>query len=84
MPNEKTRVIRRQFQGDVVGVPKDKTIHVLVKSMKVHPKYQKRYARSYTYAVHDEKNEARAGDRVSFQECRPLSKTKRWRLIQIL
>lgn len=76
-------VIRRRFSGEVVSA-KDKTISVLVKTTKIHPKYQKQYVVSSKYAVHDEKNAAAVGDTVVFQECRPLSKTKRWRLIEVV
>lgn len=76
--------IHFQFDGEVLSVKEDKTIHVLVKTTKLHPKYNKQYVTSRKYAVHDEKNEAQVGDLVLFQECRPISKTKRWRLVKIL
>ncbi len=75
--------IRRQFTGVVVSVAENKTIHVLVRERKMHKKYQKQYWVSEKYAVHDEQNAANVGDTVVFQECRPLSKTKRWRLVSI-
>lgn len=70
----------RAFSGVVVRVSSAKTIRVLVKRVKMHPKYRKQYQRSRLYAVHDEEGKARAGQTVRFVECRPLSKTKRWRL----
>ena len=77
------KIIRRQFEGEVVSERENKTIHVRVLTNKMHPKYRKQYQTVKKYAVHDEKNEARVGDAVLFQECRPLSKTKKWRLIKI-
>ncbi len=78
----KTTAVRRQFQGDVVRVPSQKTIAVAVKTVIMHPKYRKQYTRTKVYQVHDEKQVATVGDRVLFEECRPVSKTKRWRLIK--
>lgn len=79
----KPEVIHRQFEGEVVSVVENKTIHVLVNSIKMHPKYKKQYSTSKKFAVHDEKNEAKLGDKVVFVECRPISKTKKWRLANI-
>jgi small subunit ribosomal protein S17 len=78
-----TETQKRQFTGEVVSVNENKTIHVLVQTTKLHPKYQKQYTTGKKYAVHDEKNEAALGNTVVFEECRPLSKTKRWRLVSI-
>ena len=74
------KVIRKKFQGVVVTDAMDKTIVVRVDRVKVHPKYKKRYTVSRKYKVHDEKNQFKAGDKVSFVECRPMSKDKRWRV----
>jgi small subunit ribosomal protein S17 len=79
---EKPAIISRKFSGEVVSDKNDKTIVVKVESVKKHPKYQKRYVSSRRYKVHDEKNEYKVGDKVSFIECRPLSKDKRWRVIK--
>jgi len=79
--NEKAQ---REFKGEVVGEAAQKTIRVLVLTKKMHPKYRKQYVRHKTFAVHDEKETAHFGDRVRFVECRPISKTKRWRLIEVL
>ena len=79
---EKPAIISRKFNGEVVSDKNDKTIIVKVESIKKHPKYQKRYVSSRRYKVHDEKNEYKIGDKVSFIECRPLSKDKRWRVIK--
>ena len=73
----------RQFEGTVVSAAEDKTVRVLVKTVRMHPKYQKQYNVSRKFAVHDEKNTAKVGDLVNFEECRPLSKMKRWRLVSI-
>ncbi len=82
--NKQKTVIHRKFQGTVVQAGADKTINVLVKTVKMHPKYRKQYVSTKKYAVHDEKNQAKIGDTVIFQECRPLSKTKRWTLVKII
>lgn len=79
MSDQKT--ISRKFQGVVESDKNDKTIIVKVEIVKKHPKYQKRYVASRRYKVHDEKNEYRPGDKVTFVECRPLSRDKRWRVI---
>lgn len=73
--------IQRKFQGVVVSDKMDKTIVVSVTSTKIHPKYEKRYTMNKKYKVHDEKNQHKEGDKVTFVECRPLSKDKRWRVI---
>jgi small subunit ribosomal protein S17 len=75
------KTLSRQFTGVVVSAKNDKTIVVRVDSVKKHPKYQKRYVVSRRYKVHDEKNAYKVDDKVSFVECRPLSKDKRWRVI---
>lgn len=80
----KKEVVRRQFEGVVVSATENKTIHVLVKSIKIHPKYNKQYIISKKYAVHDEQNDAKVNNTVLFEECRPLSKTKKWRLIKVI
>ena len=73
----------RRFEGEVTSVKEDKTIHVLVKIVKMDSKYRKQYSTSKKYAVHDEKGRAKLGDRVIFEECRPISKTKKWTLISV-
>jgi small subunit ribosomal protein S17 len=75
-------IIQKKFTGEVVSDKNDKTIVVKVESVKKHPKYQKRYVSSRRYKVHDEKNEYKVGDKVSFVECRPISRDKRWRVIK--
>lgn len=76
------KIVKRSFEGVVVSDKMDKTIVVLVSTVKVHPKYGKRYVTSKKFKVHDEKNQHKEGDKVSFVECRPLSKDKRWRVIK--
>jgi len=73
--------IRRTFTGVVVSDKMSKTIVVRVDRTIVHPKYGKRYTRSRTYKVHDETNAHKTGEKVSFVECRPISKDKRWRVL---
>jgi len=69
------------FSGVAVSAKSDKTVVVKVETVKIHPKYKKRYHVSRNYKVHDETNQAKEGDQVKFIECRPLSKDKRWRLV---
>ncbi len=71
----------RTFKGVVSSDKMDKTVVVKVELVKIHPKYQKRYVSTSSYKVHDEKNQFHEGDKVSFVECRPLSKDKRWRVL---
>lgn len=78
------KVIHRKFEGQVVSAKSEKTISVLVKIKKMHPKYKKQYIVSKKFAVHDEKSLAKEGDKIIFEECRPMSKTKKWRLINVL
>ena len=81
--NSKTQkeIIKKKFQGIVVSDKQDKTIVVKVDRVKIHPKYKKRFTVSKKYKVHDEKNQYKEDDKVTFIECRPLSKDKRWRVI---
>ena len=74
----------RRFEGEVVSVSGLKTIHVLVRAIKSHPIYKKQYSVSKKYAVHDEHGKAHVGDNVLFEECRPISKTKRWTLVHVV
>lgn len=70
--------------GTVVANRADKTITVRVERLVQHPLYKRRYRKSSQFSVHDERNEGRLGDRVRIEECRPLSRTKRWRLLEIV
>jgi len=78
------KIQHRRFDGVVVSVKENKTIHVEVKSIKTHPKYKKQYTTNKKYAVHDEKGRAQLGNKVVFEECRPISKTKRWTLVNVV
>lgn len=70
--------------GTVVASGAEKTITVLVERLVEHRLYKRRYRKSTRFAVHDEKNESRVGDRVQIEECRPLSRTKRFRLLKVV
>lgn len=70
--------------GTVVANGAEKTVTVLVERLVEHRLYKRRYRKSTRFAVHDEQNEGRVGDRVQIEECRPLSRTKRFRLLKIL
>jgi small subunit ribosomal protein S17 len=74
----------QQRRGVVVSAAMDKTIVVRVDSVKAHPKYKKVIRRSKKFHAHDEQNQAKAGDVVRIVETRPLTKTKHWRLAEIL
>ncbi len=73
-----------ELVGKVVSDKTDKTITVLVETYKKDPLYGKRVKYSKKYAAHDEKNEAKIGDTVRIAETRPLSKTKHFRLVEII
>jgi len=75
---------KREIQGVVVKRSGDKTASVLVTRSVLHPKYHKTVKRFKKYLIHDEKNELNVGDSVIAVECRPLSKTKSFRLKTIL
>ena len=74
----------RELVGKVVSSTNDKTITVLVETYKKDKLYGKRVKYSKKYAAHDEKNEARIGDKVRIAETRPLSKTKHFRLVEVV
>lgn len=75
---------RKIYKGKVISNLMEKTIVVKVDTYKAHKIYGKRYKYSKKFHVHDQKNEAKIGDIVSIMETRPLSKTKRFRLVEIL
>ena len=75
---------RAELIGKVVSNVNDKTITVLVETHKKHPLYGKRVKYSKKYAAHDEKNVAKVGDTVRIRATRPLSKTKRYRLVEVV
>lgn len=74
---------RRQIQGTVIASNTAKTIIVQVESYRKHPKYKKRVQFRSKYYAHDENEIAKVGDIVTIEECRPMSKTKRFRLISV-
>ncbi|MBE6159437.1 MAG: 30S ribosomal protein S17 [Lactobacillales bacterium] len=75
---------KRELVGKVVSDKTDKTITVLVETYKKDPLYGKRVKSSKKYAAHDEKNEAKMGDTVRIVETRPLSRTKHFRLVEVV
>jgi small subunit ribosomal protein S17 len=75
---------RKVRQGKVVSAAADKTITVAVVDRMQHPVYGKMVARTHKFYAHDENNEAAIGDVVRIMETRPLSKMKRWRLVEIV
>lgn len=75
------KVIRKKFNGVVTSDKSDKTIVVNVERVKMNEKYQKRYTVNKKYKVHDENNSFKIGDKVTFIECRPVSKDKKWRVV---
>ena len=79
-----TRRRRRVRVGVVESDVRDKTITVRINRLMQHPKYGKYLRRKTAFQVHDEKNEARVGDTVEIMECRPISKTKSWRLSKVV
>ncbi len=79
MPTE-TKPVQRTFTGTVVSTKMTKTIVVRVDRTLVHPKYGKRYRVSRKYPVHAPTGTFQVGQKVSFVECRPISRTVRWRV----
>jgi small subunit ribosomal protein S17 len=78
------RNLRKVRTGKVVSDKMDKTIVVAVEDHVKHPLYKKIVKRTYKLHAHDENNECKVGDTVKVMETRPLSKTKRWRLVEIM
>jgi small subunit ribosomal protein S17 len=81
---EHERGRRQERRGVVVSAAMDKTIVVRVDVVKAHPRYKKVVRRSQRFHAHDEQNQAKAGDVVRIVETRPLSKTKSWRLAEVV
>jgi small subunit ribosomal protein S17 len=82
MTSERNR--RKTRQGVVVSRSGDKTCVVTVQERKPHALYKKMITRSSKFHVHDEENVTKVGDRVAITETRPLSKKKRWRLVEVV
>ena len=80
----KQRGMKRQLIGTVVSNKADKTATVLVERLVKHQMYQKFVRRRAKFAAHDTRNECQIGDKVLISESRPLSKTKRWRVVRIV
>lgn len=78
------RNLRKSRIGKVVSDKMDKTVVVSIQDNVKHPLYKKIVKRTVKFKVHDENNECAVGDRVLIMETRPLSKDKRWRLVEIL
>ena len=76
--------VRRAVRGSVISARMDKSITVLVVRQFKHPLYKKYIRRSTRLHAHDESNDCKEGDTVLIEECRPLSKTKSWRVIRVL
>lgn len=77
-----TQKTHRRMIGEVVSTKMQKTIVVRVDRVMTHPKYGKQYRLSERFKVHDEAGKAQMGDQVTIEECRPVSKDKRWRLVE--
>jgi small subunit ribosomal protein S17 len=75
---------KKERVGEVVSAKMAKTIVVRVQRRFPHPQFKKVVTQFNKFYAHDEKSEAKAGDRVRIQECRPLSRTKRWRLVEVV
>ena len=78
------RNLRKTRVGIVVSDKMDKTITVAIQDNVRHPLYNKIFKKTYKLKAHDEKNECKIGDKVRVMETRPLSKDKRWRLVEIM
>jgi small subunit ribosomal protein S17 len=78
------RKVARQLTGRVVSDKMDRTVTVLVERRVTHPLYGKIVTRSKKYHAHDETNECKEGDLVAIEECRPISRTKNWRVAKLL
>jgi small subunit ribosomal protein S17 len=75
---------KRQISGTVIKKSGEKTVSIVVERKVIHPRYHKTVKRFKKYLVHDEKGEVNLGDTISAIECRPLSKTKSFRLLKVL
>ena len=75
---------KKERVGEVISNKMTKTIVVRVERRFPHPEFKKVVTQYNKFYAHDEKGEAKVGDRVRIQECRPLSKTKRWRLVEVV
>ncbi len=78
------RKVARQLTGRVVSDKMDRTVTVLIERRVTHPLYGKIVTRSKKYHAHDETNECKEGDLVTIEECRPISRTKNWRVAKLV
>jgi small subunit ribosomal protein S17 len=78
------RGVRKTRVGTVVSDKMEKTVVIAVERLMAHPQYGRRIKRTKTFKAHNENNEAKAGDLVRVMETRPLSKDKRWRVMEII
>ena len=78
------RNLRKTLVGVVTSDKMDKTVVVTIKDRVKHPLYNKIVDKSVKYKAHDEKNECGVGDKVQIMECRPMSKDKNWRVVEII
>jgi small subunit ribosomal protein S17 len=76
--------LQRTLVGTVVSDKMDKSATVLIERRVRHPLYKKYISRSTKLHIHDENNDCNEGDTVSIEQCRPMSKTKSWRLVKVL
>jgi len=74
--------MKKQLTGTIISNKMQKTVVVRVERLKEHPKYKRRYRVYKKYKAHDEKGEYKVGDKVLIEECRPISKEKKWRVIK--
>jgi small subunit ribosomal protein S17 len=81
---EQVKSGKKEFIGIVKSDKMDKTVVVSVETLKLHPLYKKYVKRAKKVKAHDEKNEAKVGDRVRVIECRPISKEKCWKLVEVI
>ena len=84
MAGMKQRRIKRQMVGTVTSNKANKTVTVLVERLVKHRLYLKYVRRRTKFAAHDERNDCRIGDKVLISESRPISKTKRWRVVKVV
>lgn len=83
-PDRESRKLRKTRQGVIVSDKMDKSIVVRVERTMRHPLYKKVIRRSRNYMAHDQENTGKIGDKVRIMECRPMSRHKRWRLVEVM
>ncbi len=73
---------KKRLQGEIVSDKMEKTVVVKVRRIKEHPKYKKRYIVFKKYKAHSEKGEYKMGDKVVIEECKPISREKKWKVVK--